>query len=135
MNPATLTGVVLDLGAVLGWCRRDPYPHAIAWATAGSGNTIVVPATVLAAARALVPADQLDILAALLGMPHTIVPALDLRIAAEVGGLLAEHPDADTLVPAAHAVHEAISRNWSVLTDRATVLRGLHAEVQADPIP
>ncbi|MFD0363316.1 hypothetical protein ACFQZZ_17870 [Nocardia sp. GCM10030253] len=135
MSPATLTGVVLDLGAVLGWCRRDPYPHAIAWATAGSGNTIVVPAAVLSAARALVPADQLDILAALLGMPHTVVPVLDLGIAADVGVLLTGHPDADTLVSAAHAVHEAVSRNWSVLTDRAMVLQRLHAEVQADTIP
>jgi hypothetical protein len=135
VNPSSLTGVVLDLGAVLGWCRLDPYPHAIAWATAGSGNTIVVPAAVLTAARALVPRSQLDILAALLGMPHTVVPALDRGVAAEVGTLLIGRSDAVALLSAAHAVQAALSRNWYVLTDRATVLLGLNPDVQTDTIP
>jgi hypothetical protein len=130
-----MTGVVLDLGAVLGWCRRDPYPHAIAWATAGSGNTIVVPSAVLTAARALVPPSQLDILGALLGMPHTVVSVLDRTVAADLGALLAGQGDADTLLSAAHSVHEAVARDWHVLTDRAKLLVRLRPDVQTDIIP
>lgn len=135
MNQAALSGIVLDLGAVLGWCRSDPYPHAITWATAGSGNTIVVPAAVLTAARALTATKHLDVLGVLLGMPHTVVPPLDRRSAAEVGGLLAGCPDADVLISAAHAVREATTRDWHVLTDRAAVLCRLDPGVHADVIP
>ncbi|RDI63583.1 hypothetical protein [Nocardia pseudobrasiliensis] len=135
MNPAALSGVVLDLAAVRGWCRRDPYPHAIAWATVESGNTLIVPATVLTAARAQVPSDQLDILAALIDMPHTLVPTLDRRSAADVGARLVGVDDADPLLSAAHAVHEGISRRWHVLTARPMVLLGINSDVLTDTLP
>ncbi|MEV0294453.1 hypothetical protein [Nocardia sp. NPDC050710] len=135
MSAPALSGVVLDLEAVRGWCRRDPYPHAITWACAESGSTIVLPAAVLSAARALVPSDQIDILAALVTLPHTVIPDLDRNSAADVGALLAGRRDADTLISAAHATHEGIARGWHVLTARAAVLTGIDSAVLTDTIP
>jgi hypothetical protein len=135
MSATTLSGVVLDLAAVRGWCRRDPYPHAITWATVESGNTIVVPAAVLTAAYALIPSDQIDILAALVGMPQTLVPGVDEESASDIGTLLARKSNADALLSAAHAVHESLSRRWHVLTDRADALLTIDSGALTDTIP
>ncbi|WP_063046284.1 hypothetical protein [Nocardia pseudovaccinii] len=135
MSATALSGVVLDLAAVRGWCRRDPYPHAITWATVESGNTIIVPAAVLTAAYALIPSDQIDILAALVGMPHTLVPACDEASAGDIGTLLAGKSNADALLSAAHAVRECLSRRWHVLTDRSEVLLDIDSSTLTDTIP
>lgn len=135
MSPVALGGVVFDTAAVVGWTRRLPYVHAVAWATAEAGNTIVVPAAVAAAGQALVRPDRLDILAVLLRLPHTVVPGLDVGAASRVATLLAGRADADALVVAGHAAGEAVARNWPCLTARPDMLRRIDHTVLVDPLP
>jgi hypothetical protein len=134
-----LTGVVFDTGAVVGWTRRQPYPQTHVWTMARLGGTVVVPAAVLTAAHALVPGPEHDVLEALLDLPQTLVPAVDRVGCLKVGTVLRErnnHEDnPDELVSAAHAVAEARSRNWYVLTDRAKLLTALIPEVLFDTLP
>ncbi|MBO0853936.1 MAG: hypothetical protein J2P18_09220 [Nocardia sp.] len=135
MSPAALGGVVFDTAAVVGWARRLPYVHAVAWATATAGHTIVVPAAVAAAGQALVPASRLDILGVLLDLPHTVIPALDIATVSKVGRLLTGRSDADALVAAGHAASEAVARNWPCLTARPDMLRRIDRKVLVDPLP
>lgn len=92
---------------------------AVAWATADAGNTIVIPAPAIAAARAQIPADKHDVLGVLLGLPHTVILALDAHAADQLGDLLAGVRGADSLVAAAHVALAAAVRGWPCLTDRA----------------
>jgi hypothetical protein len=135
VSPAALGGVVFDTAAVVGWTRRLPYVHAVAWATAEAGHTIVVPAAVAAAGQALIRPDRLDILAVLLELPHTVVTGLDTGAASRVAALLAGRSDADGLVAAGHAASEAVSRNWPCLTARPDMLRRIDHQVLVDPLP
>jgi len=132
----TLTGVVLDTAAVLGWTRQHPYPQTHVWSMSRLGGTIVVPAAVLAAAHAVIAEQNRDIIEALLALPNTMVPTLDRATAAKLGTLLRKSDDhADALVSAAHAVAEATARDCYVLTDRAETLTSLHPNVLVDTLP
>ena len=139
MTHPVLTGVVLDTAAVLGWVRRAPYIQTMTWTTAVAGGSVLIPATVLAAAAAdIKPADH-DLLAVLLGHPNTLVPALDQAVAGQLGALLAARrvrdSDPDALISAAHAVAESTGRDWPVLTDRPAILAGIDPEVRFDTLP
>ncbi|WP_107656680.1 hypothetical protein [Nocardia suismassiliense] len=135
MISAALGGVVFDTAAVIGFANQANYAQAVVWATVNAGNTIVVPATVLGVARAHIPADKLDILAALLELPHTIVPVFDRAAAEHLGAALAGSSNAEALLPAGHATHEAIARDWPCLTARPKKLRQLDSRVIIDPLP
>ncbi|MFI9504036.1 hypothetical protein [Nocardia sp. NPDC052566] len=135
MNAAALGGVVFDTAAVVGWVNQVPYVQAVTWATVNAGNTIVVPSAVLAASRAVIRADRLDVLAVLLALPHTIVTALDRPTAERLGATLASQADIEALLPPGHAVIEAIARDWPCLTGRADRLRQLDPRVIIDPLP
>ncbi|GAA5050260.1 hypothetical protein [Nocardia callitridis] len=135
MSPAVLGGVVFDVAAVVGWANRANYAQAVVWATADAGNTIVVPATVLAVARAHIRTDRLDVLAVLLDLPHTVIPVLHRTSAEQLGGALTGDRDAESLLPASHAAHEAVGRDWPCLTGRPEQLRRLDSRVIIDPLP
>lgn len=135
MTAAALGGVVFDTAAVIGWANQVTYAHAVAWATVSAGNTIVVPSTVLAAARARVRPDRMDILEVLLALPHTVIPILDRSAAVHLGATVAADPDAEAALAAGHAVAEAVARDWPCLTDRSDRLRTLDPRVIADPLP
>ncbi|MFG1793575.1 hypothetical protein [Nocardia altamirensis] len=135
MISAALGGVVFDTAAVVGFVNQANYAQAVVWATVNAGNTIVVPATVLGAARAHIPANRLDILAALLDLPHTIVSSFDRCTAEELGATFAGSTDADVLLPAGHATREAVARDWPCLTARPKKLRQLDSRIIIDPLP
>lgn len=128
-------GVVLDVPAVVGICRRAPYAEAVLWTTIANNGVIAIPATVLAEARGRLPAATLDILDVILGLPNTVVPELGAAVAAECGALLAGVPDNRDQVAAAHAVIEAIAREWPVTTDRGKFLTALDERAQIDAMP
>ncbi|MFF7940924.1 hypothetical protein ACFZC5_14520 [Nocardia gamkensis] len=124
-------GVVFDAAAVVAFTNRADYAQAIVWATVDAGNTIVVPSTVLAAARTHIPADRLDILAVLVGLPHTVVPAFDRTVhpAGEPGGACSAADAAD------HVTREAVARTWPCLTSRPRRLRQIDPRVIIDRLP
>ncbi|MEU1546300.1 hypothetical protein [Nocardia sp. NPDC005745] len=123
-------GVVFDAAAVVAFANRADYAQAIVWATVDAGNTIVVPSTVLAAARTHIPADRLDILAVLVGLPHTVVPAFDRTV--NPGGACSA---ADAMVAAGHVTREAVARTWPCLTSRPRRLRQIDPRVIVDRLP
>ncbi|WP_040778809.1 hypothetical protein [Nocardia pneumoniae] len=131
MTTPALGGIVLDAAAIVAFVNRANYAQAVVWATVDAGNTIVVPSTVLAAARTHIPADRLDILAVLVGLPHTVVPAF---------GHTTDHRlDVDrwagALIAAGHATREAVSRDWPCLTGRPKRLRQIDPRVIIDALP
>ncbi|CAM2974731.1 type II toxin-antitoxin system VapC family toxin [Skermania piniformis] len=132
-----VTGVVFDTAAVVGFTRMDPYPQAVCWTVFEHGGTIVIPSAVLAAASARVAERDRDVLAALLALPHTVVPTLDANTAPKIGAILRgrthHHPDA--LIAAAHAVTHAMSRRWYVVTDRVPLLTRLDPRLLFDSLP
>ncbi|MGW4774221.1 hypothetical protein ACWEO2_40035 [Nocardia sp. NPDC004278] len=131
-----MSGIVFDTAAVLGWIHNHPYPQGIYWSFVEHGGTVLVPAAVLAAAEST-DRDR-DALAVLLDAPHTMISVLDRATAADLGALLRRrgHQDnADTLISAAHAVAEATTRGWYILTDRAELMTSLDPEVLFDSLP
>ncbi|MRH90640.1 hypothetical protein GFY24_24900 [Nocardia sp. SYP-A9097] len=132
---STLGGVVFDTAALTAWAHRVAYVQSVVWATADAGHTIIIPATALAAARALIPPGRLDILAVLLDLPNTVIQPLDRPASDQLGAALADRIDADALIPAGHATIEAVSRDWPCLTDRPDTLRKLDPRIQTDTLP
>lgn len=131
MTARALGGVVLDAAAVLAFVHRVTYAHAVVWATVDAGNTLVVPSTVLAAARTHIPDDRLDILAVLVGLPHTLIPSFH---PAPAHRLDVGH-GAGALIAAGHATREAVSRDWPCLTGRPKRLRQIDPRVIIDALP
>ncbi|MBF6193814.1 hypothetical protein [Nocardia implantans] len=129
MTSRALGGVVFDAAAVVAFANRANYAQAVVWATVEAGSTIVVPSTVLAAARTHIPADRLDILAVLVGLPHTVVPTFD-----RTGPPLPAFGD-DILAAAGHVTREAVARTWPCLTSRPRRLRQIDPRVIIDPLP
>ncbi|MBF6204169.1 hypothetical protein IU483_08560 [Streptomyces gardneri] len=134
-SPARLGGVVFDAAAVVAFANRANYAQAVVWATVDAGNTIVVPSTVLAAARTHIRADRLDILAVLVGLPHTVVPSFDHTITPPPAIRHGAGPTADALFAAGHVTREAVARAWPCLTSRPRELRQIDPRVIIDPLP
>ncbi|QIS02707.1 hypothetical protein F5X71_10575 [Nocardia brasiliensis] len=128
-------GVVLDVAAVVGACLRDPYPEAVVWSGIDLGNVIAIPAAILTEAEAHIPPNGLDILDVLLGLPNTVVPVLDQPAARRFARLLAAAPDHLSQIAAAHAVSEAVRRDWPVTTNRGGLLTALSPDVRVDAMP
>ncbi len=84
MKTPALGGVVFDTAAVVSWAKQTNYAQAVVWATVGAGNTILVPATALAAARAHIPANRLDILDVLLGDPPLFPHQREVELSWEI---------------------------------------------------
>ncbi|MCC3331212.1 hypothetical protein [Nocardia abscessus] len=135
MTAPALGGVVFDAAAVVAFANRANYAQAVVWATVDAGNTIVVPSTVLAAARTHIPADRLDVLAVLVGLPHTVIPAFDRTATPPLAGDRVAGPAADALVAAGHVTREAVARTWPCLTSRPRRLRQIDSRVIVDPLP
>ncbi|WP_454197450.1 hypothetical protein [Nocardia sp. Marseille-Q1738] len=131
MTAPALGGVVLDAAAVVAFVHRANYAQAVVWATVDAGNTIIVPSTVLAAARTHIPDDRLDILAVLVDLPHTVVPSFDR---APAHRLHMAH-GAGALTAAGHATREAVCRDWPCLTSRPKRLRQIDPRVIIDALP
>ncbi|MGW4091605.1 hypothetical protein [Nocardia sp. NPDC004750] len=135
MTTRALGGIVFDAAAVVAFANRANYAQAVVWATVDAGNTIVVPSTVLAAARTHIPADRLDILAVLVGLPHTVVPSFDRTVSPPLTPLDGAASADDTLVAAGHVTREAVARTWPCLTSRPRRLRQIDPRVIIDPLP
>ncbi|MBF6065442.1 hypothetical protein IU500_34485 [Nocardia terpenica] len=137
MSDAAIGGVVFDVAGVRSFCRRDDlYAESVVWACVDTGDVIVIPSVVLAEARADIAAGALEVLAVLLELPNTVVPAFDTTAADRCAELLARLPaDQRNVVSAAQAVAEAVDRGWPVVTDRGQLLQALDHRVIVDPLP
>ncbi|MFC9999657.1 hypothetical protein [Nocardia sp. NPDC127526] len=135
MSENAVGGVVFDRAALIDWAWQKPYPQAMCFAVAKVGSTIVVPATALTEARALIPTDRHDILDVLLDLPNTVVTALDRAAHTGVAGVLAASPDAVDALSAAHAVAESVGRDFPCLTSRGAQLRDLDPRIDLDELP
>ncbi|GAB4590103.1 hypothetical protein Ntsu_79350 [Nocardia sp. IFM 10818] len=109
---------------------------AVGFACVQTGDSIIVPATALAEARAYIPADRRDVLAVLLDLPNTVVVDLDEPGGVAVGAVLAaaEEPRA-ALLSAAQVVVAAVGRDYPCLTDRGDRLRELDPRLVVDELP
>lgn len=135
MSENAVGGVVFDRAALVDWAWQKPYPQAMVFAVATNGSTIVVPATALTEARAVIPVDRHDILDVLLDLPNTVVAALDRATHATVAGVLAASPDAVDALSAAHTVAESVGRAFPCLTNRGPRLRDLDPRIDLDDLP
>ncbi|RJO69978.1 hypothetical protein D5S18_29335 [Nocardia panacis] len=136
MNCAAVGGYVLDVAALIGACRRRPYPESVVWGTVITHGVLVVPAAVLDEARARVPPASADILEVLLSLPNTVIADLDEAVAARCGALLADAVEQRAgHLSAAHAAIEGVSRGWPIATDRAEFLISLLPSADVDPLP
>lgn len=134
--PTAIGGYVLDVAALVGVCRRRPYPEAVVWGTVLTDGVLVVPATVLTEARARIPATGRDILEVILGLPNTVVADLDPTAADRCGTLLSRLTGEEReKLSAAQATAEATGRGWPVATDRGALLSRLDPETDVDQLP
>lgn len=137
MTVPAIGGIVLDVAAVLSVCRRDGlYAESVVWACVDTGDVVVLPAAVLAEARAHLTGGQLDVLAMMRDLPNIIVSALDTDTADRCGRLLSRLSSHQRgLMSAAHAAIAGVDRGWPVLTDRGPLLLDLDTRVGVDRLP
>ncbi|NNH69054.1 hypothetical protein HLB23_04065 [Nocardia uniformis] len=128
-------GVVFDRAAIIDWAFQKPYSLAVGFAVVKVGDTLVVPATALAEARAHVPPDRLDVLEVLLDLPNTMIVALDRASHVPVAGVLAGSPGTVDALSSAHVVAESVGREFPCLTDRGPQLQGLDPRIIVDELP
>ncbi|QIS10533.1 MULTISPECIES: hypothetical protein [Nocardia] len=136
MKYAAIGGYVLDVAALIGACRRKPYPESVIWGTVITHGVLVVPAAVLGEARARIPRSGLDILDVVLSLPNTVIADLNDVVAARCGTLLAAvSDDVRGQLSAAHAAIEGVNRGWPIATDRAGLLTRLLPAADVDQLP
>ncbi|GAB2553545.1 hypothetical protein [Nocardia heshunensis] len=136
MSEKLPSGVVFDRAALIEFAHQGPYALAIAFAVVDLSDTLIVPATALAEARAHVPVDRLPVLEVLLDLPTTVVIDLDRTAAwTQVGAVLAAAPQIPDGLSAAHVVVAGVGRDYPVVTDRGPVLQTLDPRVAVDELP
>ncbi len=110
-------GRVLDVTAIVGFATgQSVYTEALVMTAIEENIVLTVPSTALARASALIPPGHELGLDVLLGLPCTVVDALDTARARSVGALVAQGGDPRGDIAAAHVAHCAQRRGWPVLT-------------------
>lgn len=104
-------GRVVDTSAVLGFARQQSvYMAAVLWTATEEDIVLLLPATVLAAATAVLDDAGRDVLRVLVDLPVVVVDGLDAERARAAGAVgLGD-------VPAAHAALCAAERGWPLIT-------------------
>lgn len=141
MNPSSpgpaASGIVLDVGALRQMATGASVYARVALATAiDRGYALVIPAAVLAAARAEAGPAEAARLHVFLDIGAVLPVELNPADAETVGVLLATADDADPGdIAAGHAVLLSLRRRQRVVTDRVGVLRAIAPDVEVDELP
>ncbi|HEX2300444.1 MAG TPA: hypothetical protein VHH34_18360, partial [Pseudonocardiaceae bacterium] len=93
---------------------------------------LLVPSATLVRAAALVPAGHQLGVDVLLGLPCTVVDALDTTQARTLGTFLHEQGLPGVDLAAAHTVHCARHRQWPIVTNDPAPLRALDNAVHIE---
>lgn len=129
-------GRVFDVSAVVSFATaRSVYAEALVMTAIEENIVVLIPSAALARAAALIPAGHQLGVDVLLGLPCTIVDALDTGQARAVGALLQQSGQPGLDVAAAHVVHCAQHRGWPVVTDEPQPLRTLDSSVEIESMP
>lgn len=129
-------GRVFDVSAVVGFATaRSVYAEALVMTAIEENIVVLVPSSALARATALIPAGHQLGLDVLLGLPCTIIDALDTGHARAVGALMQQSGQSDLDVTAAHVVHCARYRGWPIVTDKPKPLLTLDSSVEIESLP
>lgn len=126
-------GRVLDASTLVDFALARPYPQALVWTAVDEGMVLAVPAAALAAAWARTPSEAHDALGVLLGLPNTVIEALDADEAWAVGRLLVGGDD--DAVRAGQVTRCGLRRGWPVVTGEPDLLRSLDPRVEVDELP
>lgn len=128
-------GRVFDVTAIVDFATaRSVYAEALAMTAIEENIVLVVPGAALARAAALIPAGHELGIDVLLGLPCTVVDALDTTQARAAGALLREcgRPDVDVAV--AHVVLCAQQRGWPVVTNAPGPLLALDSSLEIESL-
>jgi hypothetical protein len=128
-------GRVFDVTAIVDFATaRSVYAEALVMTAIEENIVLVVPGAALARAAALIPAGHELGLDVLLGLPCTIVEALDATQARAVGALLQQRGQSGFDVAAAHVVLCAQQRGWPVVTNDPGPLLALDSSLEIESL-
>lgn len=126
-------GRIFDVSAVVGFATaRSVYAEALVMTAIEENIVLLVPGAALARAAALIPTGHQLGVDVLLGLPCTIVEALDTTQARAVGALLQQCGQPGLDVATAHLVHCAQQRRWPIVTDNPEPLLTLDSSVEIE---
>jgi hypothetical protein len=129
-------GRVLDVTAVVGFSTgQSVYTEALVMTAIEENIVLTIPSTALARASALIPPGHELGLDVLLGLPCTVVDALDAVQARALGALLQKGGEPRGDIAAAHIVHCARRRGWSVVTSDPEPLLTLDSSIEIENLP
>lgn len=133
-------GVILDVGALRQMASATSlYARVLLSTATDRGYTLVLPAAVVAAARARADASEAARLHVFRDLGNVLPAALIASDAEDVGALLATTDDLDQTAPAdlaaGHAVLLGLRRHQRVVTDRPALLRRIAPDVEIDELP
>jgi hypothetical protein len=129
-------GRVFDVSAVVNFATAGSvYAEALVMTAIEENIVLVVPGAALARSAALIPTGQELGLDVLLGLPCTVVDALDVAQARAVGALLRQCGRPGVDVAAAHVVLCAQQRGWPIVTDAPEPLLTLDSSVEIEILP
>lgn len=127
-------GRIFDVTAIVGFATaRSVYAEALVMTAIEENIVLVVPGAALARAAALIPASHELGVEVLLGLPCTLVDALDATQARAVGALLQQCGQLDLDVAVAHVVYCA-QRGWPVVTDDPGPLLTLNSSLEIESL-
>jgi hypothetical protein len=129
-------GRVLDVTAVVGFSTgQSVYTEALVMTAIEENIVLTIPSTALARASALIPPGHELGLDVLLGLPCTVVDALDAVPARALGALLQQGGEPRGDIAAAHIVHCARRRGWPVVTSDPEPLLTLDGSIEIENLP
>lgn len=122
--------------AVVGFSTgQSVYAEALVMIAIEENIVLTIPPTALARAAALIPRGHELGLEVLLGLPCTVVDALDAVQARALGALLHQGGQPRGDIAAAHVVHCARRRGWPVVTSDPEPLLALDSSIEIESLP
>lgn len=128
-------GRVFDVTAIVDFATaRSVYAEALVMTAIEENIVLVVPGAALVRAAALIPAGHELGVDVLLGLPCTIVDALDAAHAPAVGALLRQCGQPGVDVATAHVVYCAQRRGWPVVTNDPGPVLALDSSLEIESL-
>ncbi len=126
-------GRVLDVSAIVGFATgASVYTEALVMTAIEENIVLSIPSSALARAAALIPAGHELGLDVLLGLPCTVIDALDNAHARAVGALLQHSSNPQGDVTTAHVVLCAQERGWPIVTGDPQPLLALDRSIEIE---
>jgi hypothetical protein len=128
-------GRIFDVTAIVNFATaRSVYAEALVMTAIEENIVLVLPGAALARAVAVIPAGHELGVDVLLGLPCTIVDALDATQARAVGALLQQCGQPGLDVAVAHVVYCAQQRGWPVVTDDSGPLLAFDSSLEIESL-